>query len=770
MSTDAQNSVPGADFPELEQTPSQSHIPAQPHTSRQSGAPRPTRTAGTTAGRPGGRLSGQLIRMGLAAGRGTPGDRLRFWSLCAAALAVAVVALAGVAAVATHDGRDARNTARGPLLSDRQHAVALWREAFDVVGEVQHSVIYVEPLKAGAAPPPGLSRWPAPGEAMLSPELVRDGQDEGITSRYGRFGGTIAKSGLVSPSERLAYVRVAHDPPVAQDDSWWFVRGFGQDYPMGEALNGRTLSHVLRPLGALTGVPALALLVLAARVGSRTRDRRGGLLQALGGTWRHRALVNLGEAVLPLAAGTALAALVLLPALVTDVRLPPTGYLLDSGDLRTAWPRFALALLLSFAGCLAAVILLHRVGRDGTATRPRSFSSQVPRWRLVGCGVGVAAIACSQYAGESVDLAVFAVGTVVMWVLLPSAAAVASRELGKKFAVRGFRAGRAGQLIGGRWTAAHPGVVVRISAAMIIGLGLVCQLEAGNSRLGDKAAVAQASQARVGVGVLSVQSRYLTPPAIKDLARALPADSHIVSLQTDQPTESVLVQGSCAALRSLALPCPEAPEAVRSGDPRVAEIANWFGRNPHAQVADPAKLGADAFQGTLLVVTEHPRPGLQAAVERAAYARVPGVTVETLGETWTVGAAEKARLGNWVLLFGSTGLALLLLAGSLGVAAEFVRVRSALAPLTVLTGSDRIYRSVALWHLTVPLLISTAVAAVVTAWHSLFFATAAQEGATFSWGVFWAAVAACALLSVLIGVLGARTARQAAARWRPTAD
>ena len=119
---------------------------------------------------------------------------------------------------------------------------------------------------------------------------------------------------------------------------------------MGEALNGRTLSDVLRPLGALTGVPALALLVLAARVGSRTRDRRGGLLQALGGTWRHRALVNLGEAVLPLAAGTALAALVLLPALVTDVRLPPTGYLLDSGDLRTAWPRFALALLLSFAG------------------------------------------------------------------------------------------------------------------------------------------------------------------------------------------------------------------------------------------------------------------------------------------------------------------------------------------------------------------------------------------------------------------------------------
>ncbi|MEU6222139.1 permease [Streptomyces sp. NPDC047042] len=724
----------------------------------------------TTSGRTGGRrLSLQLVRMGFAAGRGTPGDRLRFWSLCAAALAVAVVALAVVAAVATHDGRDARNTARGPLLSDRQHAVALWREAFDVVGEVQHSVIYVERLKADAPPPPGLSRWPAPGEAMLSPELLRDGQDEGISTRYGRFAGTIAKSGLVSPSERLAYVGVRQNQPGEGSDSWWPVSGFGQSYPMGETLNGRTLADVLRPLGALTGVPALALLVVAARVGSRTRDRRAGLLQALGGTWRHRALVDIGEAALPLAAGTALAGLVLLPALLTDVRLPPTGYLLDSGDLRTAWPGFALALLLSFVGCLLAVILLHRVGRDGTATRPRSFSSRVPRWRLVGCGVGVAAIALSQYAGEPADVTVFTVGTVLMWVMLPSVAAVASRALGEKFAVRGFRAGRAGQLIGGRWTAAHPGVVVRISAAMIIGLGLVCQLEAGNSRLGDQAAAAQVSQARVGAGVLSVQSRYLTPPAIEGLARALPANSHLVSLQTDQRTESVLIQGSCATLRSLALPCPAAPEAVRAVDPRVAEIANWFGRNPHAQVADPAKLGPDAFQGTLLVVTEDPEPGLQAAVEQAAYARVPGITVETLGENWTVGAADKARLGNWVLLFGSTGLALLLLTGSLGAAAEFVRVRSALAPLAVLTGSDRIHRSVAFWHLTVPLLIATVVAAVVTAWQSLFF-TATEESGTVSWAVFWSAVAVCALLSALIGALAGRTASRAATRWHPTAD
>ena len=104
----------------------------------------------------GARLWWRLLRAGLSAGRRSSGDRLRFWAVFAAAAAVALVALGSVTAVATYDGRAARNQARGPVITDRQQdAVALWREGFDAVGEVQHTVVHLHRLKAGATPRPG---------------------------------------------------------------------------------------------------------------------------------------------------------------------------------------------------------------------------------------------------------------------------------------------------------------------------------------------------------------------------------------------------------------------------------------------------------------------------------------------------------------------------------------------------------------------------------------------------------------------------------------
>ncbi|MCX4969847.1 permease [Streptomyces sp. NBC_00654] len=715
----------------------------------------------------GGRLWKQLLCIGFAAGRGRSGDRLRFWALIAAAAAIALVALATVIASATYDGRAARNQARGPVITDRQQgAVALWRETFDAVGEVQHTVIYIDPLKPGAQPPPGLDRWPAPGEVMLSPELARQGKHEQITSRYGSYAGSIGKPGLASPSERLAYVRPSQPPSARERESWFYTTGFGQSYPMGEILLGRPLSQVLLALGAMTGVPAVALLVVASRIGSSTRDRRGSLLQALGGSWWHRAVVNTGEAALPLAAGTVLTVLPLVVALSIDIRVPPTGYSLNSDDVRSAVPMMAVALMVSFAICLAVVVFLHRIDRGGATTRPRSFSSKVPPWRLVGCGLGVAAVVFSQYVRDVPGLVVFAIGTVVMWALLPSVVVVACRALGSVIAERGFRTGRPGALIGGRWTVAHPGVIVRLALAMVIGIGLVCQMQVWNSRLGEKAAVARAAEAQLGDRVVSVQSRNITPSVIEDLSRSLPEGSHVFSLKSFPEQQSVLVQGTCRALRSLSLPCPAKPEEVTSNDIRVSAIASWYGPNLQTQVA-PSRLVLDELNGSLLVVTR--APGQQAQIEKAAYALVPAVNVESPGETWLVGAANKDRLNNWTLLFGSLGLALLLLTAALSSASEFVRIRQVLAPLAILTGSHDIYRSVVFWHLTVPLLVSTFIATVVTAWHSLFFIAMVQEG-SFSWGVLGAAALGCILLTVSVGVLGARTAIRAAQQWRPTAD
>lgn len=104
-------------------------------------------------------------------------------------------------------------------------------------------------------------------------------------------------------------------------------------------------------------------------------------------------------------------------------------------------------------------------------------------------------------------------------------------------------------------------------------------------------------------------------------------------------------------------------------------------------------------------------------------------------------------------------------AGTISAAAEFMRVRHVLAPLAVLTGSHSIYRSVALWNLTMPLLIATLITGAVSAWHSLFFIAVVQEG-SFSWRVLAGAMTGCAVLAVAVGLLGGRAART----WQPTAD
>lgn len=419
------------------------------------------------------------------------------WALMMASAAVALTVLAMVTTSATFDGRTQRDTARGPLLASSAHqATALWKEAIDSFGASPHSVIYVEPLATGTPPPPGLSRWPRPGEVFLSPELAEAAKDNNSLDRYGRYAGTIDKQGLRSPSERIAYARPAHPPANPTAASWQYITGFGQLFPMNEDIYPHTKAETVGVIAVLMAVPGLALLVVATRVGSATRDRRSDLVNALGASWTHRAVMNVGEAFTPAAVGTLLPLIPAAVLLATDVRLPFTGFIVNADDLRHAWPQLIAALVASLVLTLLMVVVLHRVQRTKTATRPSTSSSRLPKWRLVLCVIGVLAIAFSQYAPKGPDVVVFLAGTVLMWATLPSAAAMLSVTNGKRIAASGYRKGNPGRLIAGRWTAAHPGVLVRLSVVFIIGIGLISHLQVWNSRLGDSAASQAADPTR----------------------------------------------------------------------------------------------------------------------------------------------------------------------------------------------------------------------------------------------------------------------------------
>ncbi|MFJ6461124.1 permease [Streptomyces sp. NPDC091387] len=714
------------------------------------------------------RTTSKLLRIGLAAGRSTPGDRLRWWGLFGAAAAVAFVVLATVATLATYDGRETRAQARGPVVDLGRDAALLYRQGGDSVGGRPVSLVFVRPLTAGAPVPAGVTRWPKPGEVLLSPELVRTGSGEGILTRYGRFAGTITTDGLVTPSERIAYVRVGDGAP-RNDRRWLPVSAFGSNGgATGEMVDQPAVSSPLLALWALAGLPALALTVVAARVGSRTRDRRGGLLQALGGTWRHRMIVNTGEAAVPAVLGTLTALVPYAVASVHSTRLAPTGYVLDHHDVRAAWPMAAASAVVSLLVVLGIVVGTHRIHRDGTSTRPASFSSRVPAWRLTLCGVGVALVLTSQYMPRRAQLFVFTSGTVVMWAFLSSVVALLTRHLGSWLAESGRRKGHAGRLIGGRWTHAHPGVIVRLALAMVIGIGIVAQMQVWTSRLGVHSQAAVATHQRIKDTVIEVTPSSMTAAQTGRLRSALPAGAVLLSRTFHDPGPPrepwVTVTGTCRDLRVLRVECHGGATAPTGGNAQVEEMRRWWGGFEFVP-APPAGVKTDGTQ-SLVVVT--PAAGQLAAVKQAAFTLPnPSVQVEALGGNWL--GSSRSRLPNWIQLFGITGILFVLVAGAVSAAAEFVRIRHALAPLSVLTGRRRVFRSVASWHLTVPLLISTVVTGAVTAWHSVFFIALVKEGSV-SWTVLAAGIGACAAVSLAVGFLGARAAAREAERWRPAAD
>ncbi|MFD4758075.1 permease [Streptomyces sp. NPDC058439] len=716
-----------------------------------------------------GRLWIQLLRVGLAAARTTPGTRLRFWALMAASAALALTALALTTASATFDGRTQRDTARGPIItSSAKKATALWKESVDSFGTSPHGVIYIEPLTPNTPPPPGLSRWPSPGEAFFSPQLAGAAKDHKSLDRYGRYAGAITTHGLRSPSERIAYVRPAHPPADPTAESWQYIKGFGRIFPMNQDVYPHTLSDTAGSVAVLMAVPALALLVVATRVGSATRDRRSQLVNALGASWAHRAVINVGEAFVPVAAGTLVALVPAALLLSTDVRLPVTGYIISTADTRRAWPELVGALAVSLVLTLLLVVILHRVQRSKTATRPSTSTSRLPKWRTALCMVGVLAIAFSQYAPKGADIAIFLAGTVLMWAMLPSVSAQLCVANGKRIAAGGYRNGNPGRLIAGRWTAAHPGVLVRLSVVFIIGIGLISHLQVWNSRLGDNAAAAQRTTQRVGDTLYTVHSSTLTSSAVKNFSRDLPAGTHLLVATThpegDHPR--IDLAGSCPDLTSLRLPCPDTAQQVTTSDPRLEELARPYAGNLTVRAVN-GDLPVSQINGALIVTTDE--PGHRAEIEKAAYAAHPGINVDTPGEIWVIGAQQKNSLNNWLFLFGGTGLALLLVAGLISAAAEFVRIRAGLAPLSVLTGNNQVFRTIALWYLTVPLLIATALATFITNWHSLFFVISLREG-RFSWPVLATAATGFSLAAVAIGLLAAHSARRAAPSWRPKAD
>lgn len=745
-----------------------------------------TRAGGT------GSLAGRLLSLGRMAGRRAEAGSVRAVALLLATL-VLILGLGGLVAVhAVYAGKEERRTARTPVVlegvRDAAAGATTWLVGSDSLeGERRFSVVYLAPHQGDAPLPPGLDRWPDPGQAVLSPALRHAGAAEDIDHRYGPLAGTIGEEGLDEPSEWLAYVRPRDGLSAERPAD--VVTGFGPAAgPVRHALEPGSGRLDDKPewmfQAAVTGMfvlPACALLVVAARTGAHARDRRSALVAALGGRRRDRALIALGEAGAPAATGAAVGAALVAVAGLRDLRIPYTDYVLSSSHLR---PYGWAAVLVPTAGFLlvqAAVVAADLLpGRNGSGTRPRATARGrwLPRLAVV-CPLAVVL----AVRGPDLFAPDTALRTLTSWtgialtvLTLPAALATVTAKAGHLLARRGRASGLPGTLVAGRRTAAHPGGTARLVTGVSVALIVFMQAVAWQGLFGTQTAEARRSLDRVGRSLVTVGIRGETPAsAVAAFLAGVPGTRAVLLTPPgDRGTASTL-HGDCAALTALRLPCPARETRVDGppADPRLRELLRWTPRPDTALVlrrTDARTLAeraaSDDGGATLAVLRPDGKSLSVPALKRWSHEVFPrGAVVRTPGEDQLTAGVPNRDQGRWSALFGMAGIAVLALTTGLAAMAEFLRQGRALAPLAVLTGGLRVFRTSAAWSVLAPLAVAATAGTAVAA------ALAAPVGAHGESSVTGELIAATIGVVFVVGaflwVWASRVAVRQARRWRP---
>ncbi|MEU3907683.1 hypothetical protein AB0F20_28320 [Streptomyces goshikiensis] len=729
--------------------------------------------------RPGARLWWQLLRMGRSAGRVSEGGRTRFLALFMATVVAALAASAFVVSAATFDGRETRGMARNPVLAGQgEQPKALWSRYWESEHGRQYSVVVVWPLTSDAPLPPGLDRWPAPGEAYLSPALADGPGRQDFAHRYGRTAGLVGQDGLATPGERLVYTR----PSEAMLNSSYLegITGFGAPGPsFGDVrlIDGERERHLAIIMGLLLVLPAAGLVVAAVRMGAHGHDRRARLLHLMGANRRARAWMNLGAAIAPVALGTLGAAALLTPTLIWNVTLPWIDFTLAAADLRGAAGALVRAVLASGAAVLAATLLLQpSTKRPKKTSRGRTRNEGIlPRIAFVACPVFLGSAFVSVWLAPRTP-AVYLIAVIGALATLPSVIGRMTARLAPRLAASAHKRGAPGRLIAARALAARPGTVVRLVSTLIIAIGVVGQTQLISSLLEHRSGDTTLLNSAEGNSMARVQAADRARPS-EEFRAALPQGLHVVSLghldlQPDGSSSGRIIQAPCADLTALALPCPapgtsETVPFSRLDRRLKATTYRFFGdtdatvRTAPTARLDPQDIHLVVFapQGTALDMP---------AVKRAARLTLSTeAVIRTLAE-----GSQSYTLGfhaRWLSFLGAGGTAFITLAMVFSTLSEFLRFARNLAPLTAVTGEYEVFRKTAGWAVALPLATAgvTGVAAYVFLAQPVSNIT---RGAELSGELCLAFLALTAALSLTAALAAHAAALREARTWRPRAD
>lgn len=730
-------------------------------------------------------MSGQLLRVGRASARNGGADGwIHRLGLGLASAAVLVSAWAFIITAVIFSARSERIQAREPIFATPDSAaIGSWIERVDdTAAGRQFSVIFLSSVQKGSQPPPGIPRWPQPGEAFLSPALLTQPESVELRQRYGHYVGPITLSGLADPGELLAYVgpRVSARPPTRPPTPRSDVKGFGSlggnIYSFASQGSDRRPTDVYWVLTCLVGMPALVFAIVSVRSGAEKRDRRVALLEALGAPRRAQMWLLVGESAGAIAVGVGAAMIALSFMTFRDVTLPVTGYRIAAADVARARPALLTASLAVMIGMLALVVGLHSRPRPRTTTRPRGFGAPLPRWRLALFGLGICLSAGGAAVGHGLGQRLFLLGFIATLTGAPLLAGRISAGLGTLVAQAGARRGRVAAIVGGRWLAARPATIARLSSALIIGLGLLLQLQVRTTSYTADESAAAAVYQHVGSSILTVEARGIDQNSLTEF-KAQIGTSQVV-LQIDQlANDRTVLTAPCAALRRLASldHCPTSATPLQDvyarGSVRALALRYWSGLVNQDALIRNATGAPSATTVGLLVLNGDGEAGV-ARVKKAAYVHLRTPIVFSPGQATIGGAHDRVRLASWVLLFGGAGLIVLAVLAAVSSATTFAQQARDLGPLATYASSRRLFVAVAMWNVTVPLGVAAVVGCGVATWLALLGLTlsGADSHAAISMSLILGAVIVLWGCAVAAGVLCAQVAARAARIWRPQSE
>ncbi|WP_341717492.1 hypothetical protein QQG74_27010 [Micromonospora sp. FIMYZ51] len=692
-----------------------------------------------------------------------------------------------VAVEALFDGREHRSRERTPVLAEKavgQPPAGWYREGADTVDDRQFSVVGLVNEVPTAPPPPGIPRWPAPGEAFVSPALLASGEADEVRHRYGRLAGTIAPDGLTDGAEFFVYYQPP-GPVAAAVEGWEPVARFGAETGYAWAGEGRGLSrNQARLLVALLGLPAafLAFVALGSLLPHAGRPV-SGVPTAPGGPARRVIGDGLGP-FLALLAGICTAGLALAVLSRRSFTLPLTEYPVDAADLATTIGRLPLlgaAVLIFLSTVLAALTVAHLLWSRRLAARPTrgtpirptegrfaELRSELLQWTLlIGFVLGV----WGAVTGGDTGLVMVGLGVLASSLVLPFLVVRLSRSIGRWLSARAHRDDREGLRRGARMMESQVRAPLALAAMLVIALSVLGGLHVVLTMRIAPVAESLRLVEVAGHQVVSVRSPSLSRD-IEEFDDSVAGDRvlRIYLAEGDEflgpqavPEPRLRIVGSCAALRLIGdlTECPTVgsplQDAYRSYHP-FGGLLIATGVLPDSSASGPADVqiggqpGSDRLHSAIVM-----NGGGEAGygeIKRTAYATLALPEVTLPGQEWRGVAVTGADNARWLVL---TGYAVVLLAAlTCGIAgtASGLRLRR---PDVARPGST--LREL-LYGVSMPLVTASIVVAIVALAQGAALTGALRSGAQ-AFSLIGFSVPAVAVISTVVCVAAALVVRPA---------